>query len=725
MQPRPSLPPATSIAPSAAAAAGSLLLPKRAKAQGDILQNGLTFYVVHNAKPKGEVRLRLIVKAGSANEEEDERGIAHLVEHLVFAGTENFQEESILASLQAAGLTLGADCNATTSFQCTWYDTIARTGADAELDRALALLADFAVRAFPAGGAVTDARIDKERSIVLEEMRQSLSADSRAFAAMWDAWFAGEPYERRLPIGTRECVLSCPADRIRRWYRRWYVPERMAVVVCGDLATQAKRDSVEARIRTHFSGLRPNHIHYCDCHGQHSVVVDDDDDDDDDRSIVRDAVARPLRRMLSQGRELDPTASSAASLPRFFALVERDGEDTMTTASLFFAYRWRCPRRLGTRLEVDEAMLSFITVLLLQSRLSSAAAATGGGQVEVVVHMPGSSADDDGSGGSGGGAPPTLCGELSGFDSIEITAVHASSTAVDAIAATATLVMRELRLVRERGFNASEVRQMAAMLLKMYSVSAAGSEQAIDAFAESSSKQQLGMLSEQFRHALPAAFGRFADDNDAAMESARRLASPRGGGHADMRRYTRNALSAEHGFVACMQVGGGNQGPGVPAVTEEDLIRWWQQVQALDISSLVETHRKAMVAAGFDEGAFGIDLDASLSNHPCGQPRGSFADCAVLVCEGANGSVEVTMSNGLDMTLRPSQMQQGTFLLEAVCLVGALDILEAGGTLSGDALPLALSHLHAAGSRAVDEEAALAAIINVSRKELNSVVHAR
>lgn len=210
------------------------------------LENGLRFYVRPNSKPARRAELRLVVKAGSVLEDDDQRGFAHFVEHLQFEGTQNFPGQGINRFLGSLGLSIGADANAATSFDDTQYSLRVPTDAPGALDRALQLLADWAQRA-----TFEPAAIERQRAIVLEERRMRLGAAERTQDALRRVQLEGSRYADRPPIGSPEVIERATRDDLLRFYRDWYRPDLMAVIVVGDV----DRNAVALMIRQHFSGL--------------------------------------------------------------------------------------------------------------------------------------------------------------------------------------------------------------------------------------------------------------------------------------------------------------------------------------------------------------------------------------------------------------------------------------------------------------------------------------
>ena len=210
------------------------------------LENGLRFYVRPNPRPARRAELRLVVKAGSVLEDPDQLGLAHFVEHMQFEGTRNFPGRGINEFLGSLGLSIGADANAETSFDDTQYTLRVPTDVPGALDRALQVLADWS------GAATFDqAAIDRQRSIVLEEWRMRLGAAERTQEQIRRAQLEGSRYADQRPIGVPAIIEKASRDQLVRFYRDWYRPDLMAVIVVGDV----DRNAVATMIREKFSPL--------------------------------------------------------------------------------------------------------------------------------------------------------------------------------------------------------------------------------------------------------------------------------------------------------------------------------------------------------------------------------------------------------------------------------------------------------------------------------------
>lgn len=210
------------------------------------LENGLRFYVRPNPRPARRAELRLVVKAGSVLEDPDQLGMAHLVEHMLFEGTRNFPGRAINDFLASLGLSIGADANAETSFDDTQYTLRVPTDVPGALDVALQLLADWAQ-----GATFDPAALERQRAIVLEEWRMRLGAADRTEDRLRRAQLEGSRYADQRPIGVPEVIRQATREQLVRFYRDWYRPDLMAVIVVGDV----DRNAVAAMILERFAPL--------------------------------------------------------------------------------------------------------------------------------------------------------------------------------------------------------------------------------------------------------------------------------------------------------------------------------------------------------------------------------------------------------------------------------------------------------------------------------------
>jgi zinc protease len=210
------------------------------------LPNGFRYYVRVNRLPQGRAELRLAVNAGSVLEDEDQRGLAHFVEHMAFNGTVHFPRLDVVNFMQSLGMRFGAHVNANTSFDETIYQLQIPTQNPAVIDRALLALEDWAHNV-----TFDPMEIEKERGVILEEWRLGLGAGERISNKQFPMLLKGSRYADRLPIGTPDIIRNANPARLRQFYADWYRPDLMAVVVVGDFDKAA----MEERIKAHFGSI--------------------------------------------------------------------------------------------------------------------------------------------------------------------------------------------------------------------------------------------------------------------------------------------------------------------------------------------------------------------------------------------------------------------------------------------------------------------------------------
>ena len=222
-------------------------IPVDAKVKIGKLPNGLTYYIRQNKKPEQKVELRLVVNTGAIMEDDDQQGLAHMAEHMAFNGTKNFKKNDIVSFLQKIGVGFGADLNAYTSFDETVYILPIPTDKPENLEKGFQVLEDWAHQV-----SYLTEDIEGERAIILEESRTGKGAEDRMFRKLFPKLFGGSKYADRLPIGVDSIIKNFKPDAIRRFYKDWYRPNLMAVVVVGDVEPAVAEKMVQA----HFSGLK-------------------------------------------------------------------------------------------------------------------------------------------------------------------------------------------------------------------------------------------------------------------------------------------------------------------------------------------------------------------------------------------------------------------------------------------------------------------------------------
>ena len=212
------------------------------------LDNGLRYWIRENSYPANRAELWLVVRAGSMQEDKDQLGLAHFVEHMAFNGTKNYPKQELVTLLESFGMRFGAHVNASTGFDNTNYFLVVPTDREEIVDTAFQILEDWAH-----GVAFEGEEIDKERGVVIEEWRLGLGAGSRVRDQQLPVLFEGSRYSGRLPIGDIDVLREFDHDAARRYYEEWYRPDLMGVIAVGDF----DMDSIEGKIREHFGRIEP------------------------------------------------------------------------------------------------------------------------------------------------------------------------------------------------------------------------------------------------------------------------------------------------------------------------------------------------------------------------------------------------------------------------------------------------------------------------------------
>jgi len=226
----------------------TVLIPEDSRLVKGKLANGMHYYIQKNTKPENRAELRLAVNAGSVLEDDDQKGLAHFVEHMAFNGTKNFEKSELVDYLESIGTQFGPDLNAYTSFDETVYMLQVRTDSIELFDKGMLVIRDWA-------NDVTfeDEEIDKERGVIESEWRSRLSPDQRMQNVYYPKMFKGSMYADRLPIGDMDIVNNAPYEALKRYYKDWYRPDLMAVIVVGDIDPV----SVEEQVKTLFGDIEP------------------------------------------------------------------------------------------------------------------------------------------------------------------------------------------------------------------------------------------------------------------------------------------------------------------------------------------------------------------------------------------------------------------------------------------------------------------------------------
>lgn len=195
------------------------------------LPNGLTYYIRHNEWPEHVANFYIAQRVGSLQEEEDQRGLAHFLEHMAFNGSEHFKENGIVEFCRSLGVAFGRDLNAYTNFAETVYNVNnVPTTRQSALDSCLIIIKDWSN-----GLLLEDKEIDKERGVIHGEWAMRNSASMRLLESNLPRLFPGSKWGVRLPIGLMSVVDNFTYDALRKYYKKWYRPDNQAVIVVGDV----------------------------------------------------------------------------------------------------------------------------------------------------------------------------------------------------------------------------------------------------------------------------------------------------------------------------------------------------------------------------------------------------------------------------------------------------------------------------------------------------------
>lgn len=211
------------------------------------LENGLTYYIRKNTKPENKVDLRLVINAGSILETDEQQGLAHFMEHMCFNGTKRFPKNELVDYLQSIGVKFGQHLNAYTSFDETVYFLPIPSDDPEKLEKGFQIIEDWAFNT-----VLTPEEVDKERGVVLEEYRLGLGAENRMMKRFMPKMMYNSHYADRLPIGQKEVLENFKHDKLKSFYKDWYRPNLMSVIVVGDIDVAA----MEKKIKDHFASYK-------------------------------------------------------------------------------------------------------------------------------------------------------------------------------------------------------------------------------------------------------------------------------------------------------------------------------------------------------------------------------------------------------------------------------------------------------------------------------------
>ena len=212
------------------------------------LDNGLTYYIRHNAWPEQRAEFYIAQRVGSIQENDDQRGLAHFLEHMCFNGTDNFKGNEIVKWCETIGVKFGQDLNAYTSIDKTVYNiSNVPTTREGIVDSCLLILHDWAD-----GLLLEPGEIDKERGVIHEEWRMRTSAQMRMLERDLPRLYPDSKYGYRMPIGLMEIVDNFKPEVLRAYYEKWYRPDNQAIIVVGDVDV----NQVEQKIKNLFAPIK-------------------------------------------------------------------------------------------------------------------------------------------------------------------------------------------------------------------------------------------------------------------------------------------------------------------------------------------------------------------------------------------------------------------------------------------------------------------------------------
>jgi len=215
-------------------------IPADPKAVFGTLPNGFRYMIYPNAEPPGRVSLRLHIASGSLMEKDDQQGLAHFMEHMVFNGSKHFKGPDLVPTMQRLGIGFGAHVNAYTSWNQTVYMLNLPKLTDDVLDLGFNVMRDFGD-----GALLEPKEVDRERGVILSEKVSRDTVQSRLQEKQYNELLPGSLIARRIPIGKEDVISKAPRDRFTDYYGRYYIPSRMTFIVVGDIDPAVMKQRIE------------------------------------------------------------------------------------------------------------------------------------------------------------------------------------------------------------------------------------------------------------------------------------------------------------------------------------------------------------------------------------------------------------------------------------------------------------------------------------------------
>ena len=255
-----------------------------------ILPNGMHYFVRANSKPSWIAELRLVLKVGSILEDDDQLGMAHFVEHMLFNGTERFPANELVNVLESFGIEYGPEVNAYTTFDNTVYKLKVSTRDEEEFRLAFDVLEEWAFNV-----TLVEEEFEKERAVIIEEWRMGRDAEARMLDEIYPILFKGSRYAERRPIGSMEIIQNSPVEALRRFYKDWYRPDLMAIIAVGDFDADETVRMIRERFGKQEGLEKPRPRVQYEIPGHNETLIKVVNDDEATRSSVQILVKHDYR----------------------------------------------------------------------------------------------------------------------------------------------------------------------------------------------------------------------------------------------------------------------------------------------------------------------------------------------------------------------------------------------------------------------------------------------
>jgi zinc protease len=306
-------------------------LPSDGRVKSGMLENGVQWLYRQHSNPPGKMMLMIHVDTGSLNETDAQRGLAHFLEHMAFNGTEHFAPGELVPYFESIGMQFGADLNAFTSFDQTAYMLFLPDTKTETVDEALKVLSDWAFRQ-----SLVPEEIEKERGVILEELRAGQGAQQRIRDATFEQVFDGMRLGKRLPIGTEEVIKNADRDLFLEYYRTWYRPENVTLMMVGDAPCDAYVPLIEqwfGQYRAEVPAQPQNPAGLKPFARPRVIVVTDKEYTDGDIALYRlDEGGKPTTTVADYRRDLVDDLASWIMARRFEERI-KEGKATFRQAS--------------------------------------------------------------------------------------------------------------------------------------------------------------------------------------------------------------------------------------------------------------------------------------------------------------------------------------------------------------------------------------------------------